>query len=444
MEDGTSSHDAERGLKPAGLPAGSEFRSLLSEFSREYASVVVGVGLSRLITFGVSAILARELAIGDFGAYSVAYTVAVLIGQLPGVWDSGFVRHYAQSTGTERASFLRAHVLIKSGVLAAMALLGLALYRVLAVHLFGKTGLDKLLLAAILAGAFYSMITTALSYFQARKRFVSYAALLVFSNLVGLIAILVYVSAGRPTALGSMLVFNTVVYAAVAVGVVVWLGRKRGGEMATSSALRRLLRFSGWLIPATLCYAVLQRVDFLFLARYADYETLGFYGAAVTVSSVISLFTSNLTVIFLPKAALAIQSREGLRQFLLQMGLALLGIAILAGVGMVWSEPLLRFALGNQYAQAAGPLRLLLVSYVLTAVSGPLATILYAEGRTDLAFGERVVELVAVLVAGYILIPMHGANGAAAAIATSYLLGAVFVTVAVGRSVRVAFRRTSQ
>jgi O-antigen/teichoic acid export membrane protein len=159
---------------------------------------------------------------------------------------------------------------------------------------------------------------------------------------------------------------------------------------------------------------------------------------------VISLFTSNLTVIFLPKAALAIQSREGLRRFMLQMGLALLGIAILAGVGMVWSEPLLRLALGDQYAQAAGPLRLLLVSYVLTAVSGPLATILYAEGRTDLAFGERVVELAAVLVAGFILIPAHGANGAAAAIAISYLLGAVFVAAAVGRSVRIASRGASQ
>ena len=58
-------------------------RGVLLSGARDYASVMVGVGLTRLLTFVAAVLLARSMSIASFGAYSFAYTVMTLVSQLP-------------------------------------------------------------------------------------------------------------------------------------------------------------------------------------------------------------------------------------------------------------------------------------------------------------------------------------------------------------------------
>ena len=184
-----------------------------------------------------------------------------------------------------------------------IAALTLILAEPLSSIVFHKPGLKTLLIASLLGGACFSMFNTALAFHQARKKFLAYSVTFFLVNLIAFGALGVYIATTRATPLGAMLIFNTFPYAIAAMVTALWLMHQSVGVRRGNGKVAELLRFSGWLIPAGPLYILLQRVDLLILSAHATYRVLGLYGAAVTLSSVASLFTSQLQVVFLPKAA---------------------------------------------------------------------------------------------------------------------------------------------
>jgi O-antigen/teichoic acid export membrane protein len=396
---------------------------------KEYGAVVIGVGATRLLTFIASVILARKLRVEDFGAFSIAYTLAMLIGQLPSVLDTSFVRHYAMSASeAEKCMFVKAHLYIKLAVFGLITLVAFVSSDFLAVSAFGKADLGQILLLATLAGGFFSVFTTGLAYYQGGSQFLKYAALYFVESLIGLLAIGAYIGLFAPSALGAIGVY-TVVFGALGAATSFYLYMKSHLASAAfpKSHFQQLLGFGSWLIPASLCYILLQRIDLLLLARFVDYTSLGLYGAAVRVVAIFSLFTGNLPVIFLPKAAEAIKSPQAIKIYLLQSSLATLGILVIIASGVLWAPKLLSI-LGPDYTGATGLLRVLLLSYVFIAISSPLSCLIYGIGRTDLIFAQRLLELGVAVVTAFILMPLLADLGAALSMATAYFMGASFVT----------------
>jgi O-antigen/teichoic acid export membrane protein len=241
-----------------------------------------------------------------------------------------------------------------------------------------------------------------------------------------------------------MLSFNTFPYAIAAVIATLWLLSRSTSSPKGLAKTSELLRFSGWLIPASPLYILLQRVDLIILSRYGSYRVLGLYGAAVVLSSVVSLFTSNLQVIFLPKAAESFSRAEGLHDYFFQAFAASSAIAVVAVVGAVTAPWILRTALGAGYVSAALPLRVLFLGYVVVAMTPPLTALLYAAGRTKLIFGERLLELAVALTLCLILVPRYAATGAATSISLAYLVGGLYVLVNVRRVMREPAPRTEE
>lgn len=403
--------------------------TLLGQLLREYGTVIFGVGAARLLTFLASVILARQLGVEGFGMFSIAYTFAMLIGQLPGVLDTSFVRHYAMSSSeTEKHTFVKAHLHIKLATLGLLALAAFMLSDSLATHVFNKEGLGQLLLLAILAGGFFSLFTTGLAYYQGRGQFFQYSSLYFAESLFGLLGIGAYVSFFVPSALGSVSIY-TIVFGlcSAAVGGYLYVNSRLVSGASLAPYWQKLMRFSGWLIPSSLCYFFLQRIDLLLLARFADYSSLGLYGAAVRIVAIFSLFTGNLPVILLPKAAQAVQSPQAIRAYLTQSSLATLGILVLIASGVLWAPELLSVTLGPDYTGATGPLRLLLLSYVFIAISSPLSCLIYGVGRTDLIFAQRLLELGTALIAAFFLMPPLAELGAALSMMAAYGIGCGFV-----------------
>lgn len=410
-------------------------RGTILSGARDYANVIVGVGLTRLLTFLAAVLLARSLSIASFGAYSFAYTVMTLVAQLPGVLDSSFVRNYAFETDDDsRRALLAAHVFIKICLLSLIAVLTVVWAQPLSTAVFHKPGLKTLLIAALLGGACFSTFSTVLAFHQARKKFLAYSATFLLINLVAFAALGVYLSLSRATPLGAMLTFNTFPYAVAAIAAVLWLVAQSAGRPGRDGRVTELLRFSGWLIPSAPLYILLQRVDLLVLSALAAYRVLGLYGAAVTLSSVASLFTSQLQVVFLPKAAECISSPEGRRDFFIQAMATSASIVLVALAGIAFSPWLLRVAFGPQYAAAAQPLRLLLLGYAISATVIPLWSLLYAVGKTRVIFGERVLELLAATGFCLFLVPRYAASGAAAGMALASVFGAVYLVANVKRA----------
>lgn len=416
----------------------------LTLFLKEYGTVVIGVGATRLLTLIASVILARKLDVEDFGAFSVAYTVAMLIGQLPGVLDTSFVRHSAiSSLETEQRALLRAHLYIKLVALGVLTVAAFGASDILATYVFKKAGLGLLLLLAILSGGFFSLFTTGLAFYQCRGQFFRYAGLYFAESLVGLLAVVTYTSFFQPSALGSIGVYALVfgIFGIIVCSYLYVQSRPLPAVSSLKSQWQRLLRFSSWLIPANLCYTLLERIDMLLLAGFADYFSLGLYGAAVRVVAIFSLFTGNLSVIFLPKAAEAVQSPRALKTYLAQSSLAILGILALITAGIVWAPILISVTLGPNYIGTTELLRVLLVGSAFIALSSPLSCLIYAIGRTSVIFAQRLMELGTALVMAFLLMPHFAALGAALSLVAAYFIGCSFVIL---NTYRLVLRRIGQ
>jgi O-antigen/teichoic acid export membrane protein len=397
------------------------------KFLTGYVTVVAGVGATRVITFAVSLLLARRLGVAGFGAYSLAYTLLTLVAQLPATLDASYVRYHGLSEGElERRGLLRGLLLSKAGAAAVVAVFAVALLP--AVDTGGSapaTGL--LLLGGVAAGACFAVANTQLSYEQAHERFARYSGFSLGTNVMSAVALLAYIATSDVTPLGSMLVFNTWPYALVAAAVFVYLWSQSRGGPPAGAFVRRLLRFNAWLVPANVMYIVLQRIDVLILAHLSTYAAVGRYSAAVTVSSVVSLFTSNLQTVFLPRATRALGSRQALRRFAVEAAASTAGIALLVAAAVALAPELIDRTVGPEYAGAAGPLRILLAGYAIIAASVPLQSVAYASGRTKLIFWQRALELVTATTLAFLLIPRAGLEGAAFAMAASAGAGLAFL-----------------
>jgi O-antigen/teichoic acid export membrane protein len=412
-------------------PAPGSFRRLTAVFA-QYGVVVVGLGIARIFNFAGAILLAHELSVRAFGAFSVGYAFAMLVGQLPSVFDLSFVRNFGNArTDAERTAVERGHLQLK--LLSTAVMVGLAVIAAgpIASHVFGRETLTSVIRFAMLDGAMFSLFATGPASFQGRGKFGRYAGLYAVEGIVGAAAVLAYVMLVDATATGGMTAY-LLVDGALALGTCVILGRRLlplRSVRAGDSQLMGLVRFSGWLGLGNIAYLLTQRIDVLLLAGFASLFVLGQYGAAIRLIAVVSLFTGNLAAVFVTKASRLGTSRHEIREYLVHAGAATAGIGVIVIGAIALASPIVHVVLGPDYAAAVGPLRLLLIAYGMVALSSPMTSLLIGVGKPRLVFVQRVLELGSALAAGLVLIPRYEATGAALCLLIGYGAGAAFATL---------------
>lgn len=395
-------------------------------FVSNFSLVVIAAGLSRLLTFIASILLARQLGVEQFGIFTTAYTIIMLVGQLPSVIDVAFVRKYTELNILDKNTLTRTFLYIKIAIFAIILIFSLAFGNITAHFVFRKYGTELSL--ALVAGGAFSVFSSWLAFYQSKSHFVKYASVNFLQSSLGLIFIILYLSYFHSTANGALKVY-TFTYSLLGLITTVFLYLKSKNPSWTSfiSQTKSLLMFTGWLIPASILYTLLQRIDVLLLTRFSDYYQIGLYGSAIRIIAIVSIFTGNLSVIFLPKAAKAMQSIEGVKSYLLQSFIAVSGISLVIIVGIIWTPLIIRLTMGEEYVVASSALRILLIGYIFIAIASPLSCLVYGVNRTDIIFFERLLELGVAFFGGILLIPNFGVVGASLSLCLAYFVGALFI-----------------
>ena len=195
--------------------------------------------------------------------------------------------------------------------------------------------------------------------------------------------------------------------------------------------LRRLLPASVPLSGATTLGTLLTSFDMILMGLWRGTSAAGVYGAAYRVAWVPSMLASAYFTTLRP--ALARSSPAGfaavapvLRRSLRIAGAT--GIGIAAG-GFVLADPLVGMLYGPQFAGAATPLRLLLVSVALLLVSRHYRALLQAFQRPGLDFRIMLAAGAVNVFLNLLLVPRLGLLGAAATSVTceTLILAASFL-----------------
>ena len=187
------------------------------------------------------------------------------------------------------------------------------------------------------------------------------------------------------------------------------------------AVLRSQLSYGGRVVIGSAADTVAGRLDQALMVAMVPSADLGLYAVAVTAAGVSGPLASSLGLALFPelrreRSAEAQRRRTG--RALLAVLLTSAGVAAVLALAGPW---LLAFLFGDGFADAATPLRLLLLGQIANDATGPLTAHLLAAGRPGAASRAAAAAGVVTVAGLALLVPSFGINGAAVTTTVSYL-----------------------
>jgi O-antigen/teichoic acid export membrane protein len=231
-------------------------------------------------------LLTATLPLADFGLYSLAQAVALLL--VPVLSLNG-------AAAVEREGSEDAHA---GDILAGaflMIVCGLTLVSAAAVFLADDSRGDWLVFATLLGGleAVHLLFLTLLRLRNHEALYAGFALV----RVLGMVALL---SAGLLAGwdLRAVLLAQTLWYATLVVGIIVWL-RPRASR-AMISATHAVLPYTLPLVPHSAAQWAMSSADRVFVKMMIGEEALGIYAIGYTIASVLMLLNSGIALALPP------------------------------------------------------------------------------------------------------------------------------------------------
>ena len=376
-----------------------------------------------------SILLSRHLGVTGFGAFNYAFAFIYLFLTLndPGM-NTVVVREISRAparTAQLLGSLLTLRLTLAVGVLA-IAWLTIQVWP-----------MDPALRGPLMVFALIlplNALNVPALVFQTSMRFELAAAALITNRVLGLVFMLVMIAAGG----GVMAMFGALLAAEICGLAVTWMlaGRLVRLQWVVDRAIwRTVLRGAVPLAVGLVLVAIINRVDFIMLERLASLESVGLYGAAYRVTSLLEKFPLLVMGTLYPiMSRLAVEDVARLRQVYQRAIWRFSGLGLLLGMLVIAGAPwILATLFGEPFRAAAPALRWLVVSTMCLYLAMTGGNLLIAVGRArDNAIALSVGATVNVAL-NAVLIPARGIEGAAIATAASYAAVLVITVVAVER-----------
>ena len=197
--------------------------------------------------------------------------------------------------------------------------------------------------------------------------------------------------------------------------------------------LRSVWRFSRWVYLSNALSVVRFRLNGILLARLATLQDVGLYGYGDKLASVLTLFTSAITTVFVPRAS-RLLTKDELRALLRMSYRWMLMLTPLFVLGPFAVRPVIAF-LSPEYVEASRICVILSVSIVFSLASLPSNTVLYSMNQPYVETFIEVIALALTAVLGVTLVRSHGGVGAAVAmlvqrfVSATLMIGWVYIAV---------------
>lgn len=198
--------------------------------------------------------------------------------------------------------------------------------------------------------------------------------------------------------------------------------------------------FGKWLVLITLLESLWQRLDVLMLEALGGGNDVGIYSAAYMFMGVAALVSTSIATVIYPRMAIA-NGQQNISEVATQyIGAtnvtAFLGLPCIFGVTAIAPE-LVQTILGSSYSAGVALFPWLAIYAIFMVLQMNTGAVLFAIGRPSLNFYWLLFLVLCSVVGNLYFIPHYHAQGAAAVLAITTGLGALFSWAAVALCVRV-------
>lgn len=293
---------------------------------------------------------------------------------------------------------------------------------------------DVAVLAALLSLVVTPMMTLhlyALAIVQGSGRIRSFQILRSFPSVAYAVVLLAGVALG-----GRSLVFVTAAWvltysvAALATATVAWrrVLRRSLGSTSQPEDHVGLLRFGLAALFGTVSPTETMRVDQLVAGIAVSVRDMGIYSTALAFCNLPRFFAQAIGLVAYPRIAAERSKRRQLdltRKYLLAATAAVLIVTLPM---ILLAEPLVEVAFGDAFAPAAGVAQVLLLGTVFLCLRRVLSDCLRGAGRPGAGSTSELLSWVWLVPGLALLVPAHGIDGVALALAASYFISCIQIS----------------
>lgn len=382
----------------------------MKAFARVFSFDVVSKGALGLI--GIA--LIRLMPAAEYAKYTFALALlAFALQSVAGTFNRVYILmpQRALTPGGDAPALLAMQFL----VLGALALIGLPLA--------GRLGFLYVAVVALVAAA--CLYEFARTTFQKALDFRTYSAMdLQRAVLLAALVLLAVVAFGEDTSATAIVCAQAAAY-----GLVCWRatgGRLKATPLPGRAALRELARslLAGGhqlLFAYFFLIGIFTQIDVFMLAALGDDTMVASYGSAYRYYAILALALGSAHAVLLPMIQ-QVGSREELDELLGKHLRLLVGFAaavFVAAWASGWFIPLVD---AGKYPDAVPVFRILSVSIVVSFAFSPHVNLILRHGQYRFLVILVACALGVALAGNYLLIPTHGAVGAALATLASAAL----------------------
>jgi O-antigen/teichoic acid export membrane protein len=402
---------------------------------RGSAVVLVSMILAGLLALAISVSIARSVGVSDFGVYSMVVSVQNVFGLFAGF-----------SIGTATAKFVSEYRVCNADQASELAKTGLMLVLILSLITAGTYSL----LSGVIGDGLYheplitplipfsalvvissALLSVSLGIVQGCQRIKLLAFMQVLSPFLSILAVTVLLkSVGmRGIFIGFFLGQSVAALTGLA------LLRRREFffhsfplKLRGSGSLKTILSFS---LPAFLGSIVVLPVFWVGnteLTLTSGFEVMGYFAVSMVVFSSMMILPNAIAIPLVPRISeLTVNWREAIGKLISQSVrmASLLLFPLMFGVAL-FSEYIVAFLYGQTYKSSVVPVYLMVTACYFYALGSIVGALVVGVGRMWVGLGLNIVWACSFLLIVFMIVPVWGATGLAAAYALSY--GVLLVT----------------
>ena len=398
-------------------------------------TAILGAGTfaSKVLVFLLMPLYTAVLSTGEFGTADLISQTAKLIIPLAsvGICD-GLFRFVLDAEGEERKR-------IFSTSLCVLAIGSIGTVGVIQILRFFDVFDGYVLLIAlyVCAANFHSACA---NYLRAQDRTALFAAQgivnTVLTILLNILLLVVF-------PMGSMGYVLSVVLADTIVTLGLFFGCKLFRDFSLKRAswvqAKELLKFSIPYIPTTMMWLITSASDRYIVTYYEGSSVNGLYSAAYKLPTLMSLI-SGVFVEAWQFSSVKDATPEERSDFFGKVYCGYMGIMFMGGACLIaLAKPLTSLLLAESYSESWKFVPILTISMIFSALSAFFGSVYFCEKKSVMSMLTAMSGAIINVALNFLLIPSHGAMGAAVATMISYL--ATFVVRAYDTGHYVKFKQ---
>jgi len=376
--------------------------------------VFIGNSLAGFIGMVLMVIISRFLGPADFGAFSVSFSLFMLLGKFGDMGlNFAMVKNISQSRAKKEPGRIGKifNTVFWSKILLflLMVLLGCVFFDKIVLGLFGfstHSFVNKYLIILFVFFVFYDLVRV---FFEAKKHFLKSVLMYFISNLLKLVMVIVII-------LFLPNLKNLFIYIYVFAPFIIGLAffpktNLKIRFIFDKKEFKHLFDFASWMAVSVFFAAIGENLNvFMVAAKLSNFQA-GIYSAAEKFILPFYIFAGALATVLVPRASEFLEIKH-IKAFIKKIVIIQLAFLALCFLIMPLTV-LLPHILGKSYSASVVILQILIIGSFFRVAITPLNSVFYPLNKSLIFAIDSVVQVVGLYILNQRFLAIFQAKGAA-------------------------------